>query len=129
MENRLIKLKLRGVSKTFESKGRKFMAVKNVDLDVYDGEFLVLLGPGLCGKTVLLNMIAGLEETTTGTICLNDKELKGPNRAIGMVFQKKALLPWKTVMQNVEFGPQMAGVSKKERRKTAQKFIDLVGLQ
>ena len=129
MENRLIKLKLRGVSKTFESKGRKFMAVKNVDLDVYDGEFLVLLGPGLCGKTVLLNMIAGLEETTTGTICLNDKELKGPNRAIGMVFQKKALLPWKTVMQNVEFGPQMAGVSKKEIRKTAQKFIDLVGLQ
>lgn len=129
MENRVVKLKLQNVSKTFESKDKEFLAVKHVDLDVYEGEFLVILGPGLCGKTVLLNMIAGLEEPTTGTMTLDDRILKGPDRAIGMVFQKKALLPWKTVMQNVEFGPRMAGVPKNERRKTAQKFIDLVGLQ
>ena len=123
-----MKLMLRRVSKTFTGPKTAFAAVDQIDLDVYDGEFLVILGPGLCGKTVLLDMIAGLEEPTKGEIRLDGRELHGPDRAIGMVFQKKALLPWKTVMQNVEFGPQMAGVSKGERRKTAQKFIDLVGL-
>ena len=123
-----MKLKLRRVSKTFTGPKTAFAAVDQIDLDVYDGEFLVILGPGLCGKTVLLDMIAGLEEPTKGEICLDGRELHGPDRAIGMVFQKKALLPWKTVMQNVEFGPRMAGVPKGERRKTAQKFIDLVGL-
>lgn len=123
-----MKLMLRRVSKTFTGPKTAFAAVDQIDLDVYDGEFLVILGPGLCGKTVLLDMIAGLEEPTKGEIRLDGRELHGPDRAIGMVFQKKALLPWKTVMQNVEFGPQMAGVPKGERRKTAQKFIDLVGL-
>ena len=123
-----MKLMLRRVSKTFTGPKTAFAAVDQIDLDVYDGEFLVILGPGLCGKTVLLDMIAGLEEPTKGEIRLDGRELHGPDRAIGMVFQKKALLPWKTVMQNVEFGPQMAGVPKGERRKTAQLFIDLVGL-
>lgn len=103
-----MKLKLRRVSKTFTGPKTAFAAVDQIDLDVYDGEFLVILGPGLCGKTVLLDMIAGLEEPTKGEICLDGRELHGPDRAIGMVFQKKALLPWKTVMQNVEFGPRMA---------------------
>ncbi len=128
MENKLVKLELRRVSKTFDGPKAPFAAVEQIDLDVYDGEFLVILGPGLCGKTVFLNMIAGLEQPTGGTIRLDGRALHGPDRAIGMVFQKKALLPWKTVMQNVEFGPQMAGVPRRERQKTAQKFIDLVGL-
>lgn len=123
-----MKLELRRVSKTFNGQKAAFAAVDQMNLDVYDGEFLVILGPGLCGKTVFLDMIAGLETPTRGEIRLDGRELHGPDRAIGMVFQKKALLPWKTVMQNVEFGPQMAGVPKSERRKTAQKFIDLVGL-
>lgn len=123
-----MKLEARRVSKTFAGRHTPFAAVEQIDLDVYDGEFLVILGPGLCGKTVFLNMIAGLEEPTEGTIRLDGRTLRGPDRAIGMVFQKKALLPWKTVMQNVEFGPQMAGVPREKRRKIAQKFIDLVGL-
>ena len=83
---------------------------------------------GLCGKTVLLNAVAGLERPTSGHVFLNGRELHGTDPTICMVFQKKAIFPWKTVMQNVEFGPKMRGVPKAERRKTAQKFIDLVAV-
>lgn len=129
MDGRTAKLSLRHISKTFYDKKGAHPTIDDVSFDVYDNEFLVILGPGLCGKTVLLNTVAGLEQATSGQIFLNGKELYGTDPSIGMVFQKKAIFPWKTVMQNVEFGPKMRGVPKAERRKTAQKFIDLVGLQ
>ncbi|MGE5615171.1 MAG: ABC transporter ATP-binding protein [Bacillota bacterium] len=129
MERRKEKLKLINISKTYiEKNGKTFMAIKDVSIDVYDNEFLVLLGPGLCGKTVLLNIIAGLEEATGGSVLLDGKEINGPNRNISMVFQKLGLMPWKTVMENVEIGLKYAGIPLAERRKTAQRFIDLVGL-
>lgn len=104
-------------------------AVVDVSLDVYDNEFLVILGPGRCGKTVLLNMIAGLEKPVDGSLLLDGEEIHGSDERIGMVFQKLALMPWKTVMENVEFGLKMKGVPKAQRRETAQKYINLVGLQ
>ena len=88
----------------------------------------VILGPGYCGKTVLMNMIAGLEKPVGGKIYLDGEEIHGSDSRIGMVFQSLNLMPWRTVMANVEFGLEIAGVSKEERRKTAQKYIDLVGL-
>ena len=100
----------------------------DVSLEVYESEFLVILGPGRCGKTTLLNMIAGLEKPVDGQILLDGEELKGSDERIGMVFQKRALMPWKTVMENVEFGLKIKGMDKTERRKIAQKYIDLVGL-
>ena len=69
---------------------------------MYDGEFLVILGPGRCGKTVMLNIIAGVEDATEGQIIYNGKEWKGLNPEIGMVFQKLALMSFKTVIENVE---------------------------
>ena len=106
-----------------------FSAVNNVSLDVYDNEFLVLLGPGRCGKTVLLNMLAGLEVPTFGDIILEGDRINGKSDPrVGMVFQELALMPWKTVMQNVELGLKIRGVPRKERREAAQKYIDLVGL-
>ena len=104
-------------------------AVENVSLEVYDNEFLVILGPGHCGKTVLMNMIAGLEKPIGGKIYLDGEEVHGSDKRIGMVFQSLNLMPWRTVMGNVEFGLEVAGVSKEERRATAQKYIDLVGLK
>ena len=101
----------------------------DVSLDVYDNEFLVILGPGRCGKTVLLNMIAGLEKPVDGSLFLDGEEIHGSDERIGMVFQKLALMPWKTVMESVEFGLKMKGVPKAQRRETAQKYISLVGLQ
>lgn len=122
------KLEIKGLSKTFTSRKSEFKAVDEVTFDVYDNEFLVILGPGLCGKTVLLNMISGLEEPTEGKTYIDGKEIKGTNRKISMVFQKLGLMPWKTVMENIEIGPKYAGMGKKKRRVVAKKFIDLVKL-
>ena len=124
-----VKLTLKNVSKGYVVGNSVFSAVNNVSLDVYDNEFLVLLGPGRCGKTVLLNMLAGLEVPTFGDIILEGDRINGKSDSrVGMVFQELALMPWKTVMQNVELGLKIRGVPRKERREAAQKYIDLVGL-
>ncbi|ENZ06526.1 NitT/TauT family ABC transporter ATP-binding protein [[Clostridium] clostridioforme 90A8] len=112
----------------FSDKGY-FTAIKDVSFDVNDGEFLVILGPGRCGKTVLLNIIAGLEQQTGGTVVYNGREWKGVNPEISMVFQKLALMPFKTVMENVELGLKFRGMSKGQRRELAQHYIELVGLK
>jgi len=117
------------VSKTFFSREGTFTAIQDVSFDVKDGEFLVILGPGRCGKTVLLNIIAGLLEKTDGSILYDGTEISGVNPEIGMVFQKMALMPFKTVLENVELGLRFRGVPKVERHAIAQKYINLVGLQ
>lgn len=129
MEQLSNKMEIRGISKTYFNQQDYFTAIEDVSFDVQDGEFLVLLGPGRCGKTVLLNIIAGLEEKTEGTILYDGKEIKGVNPEVGMVFQKTALMPFKTVMENVELGLKFAGMKKKARREICQRYIDLVGLQ
>lgn len=120
----LIKLSLHHVAKSFYARKGVFEAVKDVSFDVMENEFLVLLGPGQCGKSVLLNVIAGLETPTTGSI-----EFMGTKAEVGFVFQKTAILPWKTVMENVELPLELKGTPKKERREKAQYLIDLVGLR
>ena len=120
-----VKLTLKNISKSFYSRKEIFEAVNNISLDVYENEFLVVLGPGQCGKTVLLNMIGGLETPTAGTVNFADQKEAG----VGFVFQKTAVFHWKTVMQNVEFALELRGVGKKERRERAQYLIDLVGLR
>ena len=129
MDSQKIKLKLEHISQSYIVGDKVFDAAVDVSFDVKDSEFLVILGPGRCGKTILFNMIAGIEKPVDGTIFLDGEEIKGSDERIGMVFQKRALMPWKTVMQNVEFGPKIKGIPKEERRKIAQKYIDLVGLQ
>lgn len=129
MDGKKISLKLEHISQSYITNNQVFDAAVDVSLDVYESEFLVLLGPGRCGKTILLNMIAGLEKPIDGRILIDGEEIKGSDERIGMVFQKRALMPWKTVMENVEFGLKIKGVSKKERREVAQKYINLVGLQ
>lgn len=129
MEQLKRKMEIKNVSKTFFSKDKYFTAIEDVSFDVYDGEFLVLLGPGRSGKTVLLNIIAGLENKTSGSVIYDGKEINGVNPEISMVFQKTALMPFKTVMQNVEIGLKFKHISKKEREEISQKYIDLVGLQ
>lgn len=129
MDGKKVKLRLEHISQSYIVKNEVSDAVVDVSLDVYDNEFLVILGPGRCGKTVLLNMIAGLEKPVDGRIFLDGQEIHGSDERIGMVFQKLALMPWKTVMENVEFGLKMKGVPKAQRREVAQKYINLVGLQ
>ena len=128
MDKKKIKLRLENIFQSYVVNNEVSDAVSNVSLDVYDNEFLVLLGPGHCDKSVLLNIIAGLEKPTSGNLYLNDEKLQGNDKRISLVFQKLALMPWKTVMGNVEFDPRIAGIDKVTRRKIAQKYIDLVRL-
>ena len=129
MEQLNKRMEINGISKTFYSDKGYFTAIKDVSFDVNDGEFLVILGPGRCGKTVLLNIIAGLEQQTEGKVVYNGREWKGVNPEISMVFQKLALMPFKTVMENVELGLKFRGMSKVQRREIAQHYIELVGLK
>ncbi len=129
MEQLNKRMEISRISKTFFSDKGYFTAIKDVSFDVNDGEFLVILGPGRCGKTVLLNIIAGLEQQTEGKVVYNGREWKGVNPEISMVFQKLALMPFKTVMENVELGLKFRGMSKGQRREIAQHYIELVGLK
>ena len=91
-------ISLKQVSKTFESAGREKEVVKDVSLEVRENEFVVLFGPGQCGKTTLLNMIAGLELPTGGEVYVDEKLVTGPGADRGVVYQKTALFPFCTVM-------------------------------
>lgn len=121
------KISVRHLTKTFFLKDRKVEVLKDITFDVKENEFLVLLGPGQCGKTVLLNILSEVEKETSGEIIFRDGRPKMGN--LGVVFQKYALFPWKTVMGNVEMSQKLKGVDKATRQAAAQKYIDLVGLQ
>ena len=128
MGEQKIRLHIESIKKEFQNSNDKLEVVDGVSLDVYDNEFLVLLGPGHCGKSVFLNILGGLEKPTEGEIYLDGNIVEGIDPRIGMVFQKWSLLPWKTVIENVEIGPKFRGIDKKTRREKAQQYIDLVGL-
>ncbi len=103
--------------------------ISDISLSVKENEFVVLFGPGQCGKTTMINMIAGLESVTSGLVVVSGEEVLEPGPQRGVVFQSIALFPWLTTIGNVEYGLKVAGVPKAERRARAQKYIDLVGLQ
>lgn len=123
------KLEVKNITKTFYSKSGTFEAIRDISFQVNEGEFLVILGPGRCGKSVLLNIISGLMEKTSGAVCYKGDEINGVNPDISMVFQKTAIMPFKTVRENVELGLKFTGVAKKERNKISQHYIELVGLK
>lgn len=116
------------VCKSFPTPNGEYEVVKNFNVKAKENEFLVLFGPGQCGKTTIINLIAGFEKVSSGKIRMRDKAVEKPDPSRGVVFQSTALFPWMTTMGNVEYGLKVAGVGKEERQKKAQKYIDLVGL-
>ena len=120
------KISIRNVCKTYEMKDKPHEVLRNMSFDVRENEFLVLLGPGQCGKTVLLNILADLEQPDSGEIVFAGGRPRMGE--IGFVFQKYALFPWKSVMGNVEMSLKLRGVDKDTRRAAAQEYIDMVGL-
>ena len=127
MEKKVM-LEVDHIAKTFFSDKGDTDAIEDISIDVRENEFLVLLGPGQCGKSTFLNIIAGLVKPTSGIIKLDGKEITGTDQRIAMVFQKTGIYEWKTAMENVELGLKYRGVGKTERREVAQKYLDLVGL-
>lgn len=105
--------------------------LKDVNLEIQEGEFHVFLGASGCGKTTLLNIVAGFLGKTEGSVQLDGKEISGPGSERGVVFQNadSAIFPWLTVQKNVEYGLRMRGVKKEERKKIALDAIELVGLK
>lgn len=103
-------------------------ALQDVSLQIASGQLVVVLGPSGCGKTTLLNLIAGFMEPSAGSITLDDIPVHGPSAERGVVFQHEGLLPWRDVVSNVEFGLQLAGLSKQQRRTIALKMLNRVGL-
>ena len=123
-------ISLRNVTKSFVGQtGRTSMAISNFSLEMEHGEFLCLLGPSGCGKTTVLGMLAGFEQPTDGEILLDGKPVKGPARDRGVVFQgEDSLYPWLTALDNIAFGPRMAGKPTREWREQALEFLSMVGL-
>jgi NitT/TauT family transport system ATP-binding protein len=96
---------------------------------VRPGEFIGLIGPSGCGKSTVLNLLAGLTRPSAGEVCHLGKPVRGINNRIGYITQDDNLLPWRSVRGNVEFGLELRGVGKRERRERAREFIELVGLK
>ena len=123
----LPKIVINNISKAFP--GTKVIeALVDINLDIESGEFVCILGPSGCGKSTLLEIVAGLQTQTKGEVLLDDVPLRGPSRDVGVVFQDSSLYPWRTVLENVELGLEIKGISKSSRRELAQHYINMVNL-
>ena len=120
------KIRIEGVSKTFDN---GLTALARVSLDLAENSFTCLLGPSGCGKSTLLGMIAGFVQPTAGRVLVDGAPVRGASADRGVVFQEYALFPWRTALENVEFGPLIRRVSRAERRRIAMDHLDLVGLK
>ncbi len=124
-----LKLRVEHLSKVFvNKKGERLTALDDINIEVAESEFVVLVGPSGCGKSTLLNILGGLDSATGGCAYIDERPIEGPGPDRGMVFQGYSLFPWLTVEKNVEFGLKMQKTPKKERSEIAKKYIDLVGL-
>tara|TARA_B100000315_G_scaffold112693_1_gene103326 strand:+ start:21810 stop:22664 length:855 start_codon:yes stop_codon:yes gene_type:complete len=121
-------LEIKNIYKVFEKEGSEFLALEDVNLKVAEGEFMCILGPTGCGKSVTLQIASGLMEQTSGQIVLDGVEEREPGPHKGMVFQEYALLPWRNVRENVELGLEINGTPKAERRKIVKDQLSYVNL-
>jgi NitT/TauT family transport system ATP-binding protein/sulfonate transport system ATP-binding protein len=123
------KIEFKKVSKTFTQKEvQKIHVLDDINLTVFENEFLVIVGPGQSGKSTLLRIAGGLERPSSGQVSLDGREITEPGPDRSMVFQTYSLFPWRTVLGNVEAGLRFKGVEKRKRREIAKHYIDLVGL-
>lgn len=123
------RVSIRGVTRQFMKGSAQVIALDNVSLEIADKEFVCFLGPSGCGKTTLLRIVSGLDLPDSGEVFVDEEKILSPGPKRGMVFQEYSLFPWKSVLDNVLFGPKMRGVKKKEASEEAEKYLELVGLQ
>jgi NitT/TauT family transport system ATP-binding protein len=116
------------IVKRFDTPDGAITALDHVSFEVEAGEFFAIIGPSGCGKSTLFNIIGGLADGYEGRVSLAGEMLSGPHRAIGMVFQEESTFPWRTVIDNVAFPLEIAGIGRAERLERARHFVALVGL-
>ena len=120
------KLIIHDVNKSFIVNGQSVDVLKDINLEIEEGEFVVIVGHSGCGKSTLLKMIAGLETNDTGELSVDGKEISGPGMDRGMIFQEHRLFPWLSIEKNVQLG--LKGLSKEEKRKLSDQYLELVKL-
>jgi NitT/TauT family transport system ATP-binding protein len=118
----------RGLSKTYSAGSGEVVALKGLDFDIYDGEFVSVVGQSGCGKSTLLKVLAGLLPYTAGTVELNGKRLQGPSAESAVVFQSPVLLPWRTVVDNVLLPIEFRKLEIAAYRQRALDLLQMVGL-
>jgi len=129
MQTHPVIIELNAINKSFQQAERQeLLVLDNINFKLHEGEIVALLGKSGSGKSTLLRIIAGLIPASSGDVGYRGKPVKGPVYGMAMVFQSFALLPWLTVLENVEIGLEALGVSREERRERALKTIDVIGL-
>ena len=125
-----IAIAIKDVNVTYPARDGKVMALSNVDLTIREGSFVSLIGPSGCGKTTLLRVLADLEQVTSGSVDIDglDPQSARERHEYGYVFQAPALLPWRSVVRNVELPLEVMGVARDDRRRRAREQLGLVGL-
>lgn len=122
-------IEIKNLNKTFITEtGQKVHALKDINLDIYEQEFICLIGPSGSGKSTLLRLMEGLLLPDQGSITVANKEVTGPLPQAGMVFQEYSLMPWRNIIDNASFGLEIRGIPKKERYETSRKILDRFGL-
>lgn len=119
-------LSIQNVNKSFTVDGQKVDVLKDINLEVQEGEFIAIVGHSGCGKSTLFKIIAGLEKNDTGLVTVDGKEVNGPGMDRGMIFQEHRLFPWMSIEKNVQLG--LKGLSKEEKTKLSDQYLELVKL-
>lgn len=122
-------LELLDVEKSYLTGQQRVNTLDKVSFDIHHNEFVSIIGPTGCGKSTLLRLIAGIEKPTSGEIRLHGEKIRAPHPKISMMFQSFALFPWRTSLENIEYGLEVQGVDYGERRRISQTLIELVGLR
>ncbi len=127
---RAVKIRIDGLTKAYEiRRNEELLVFADLTAEIYAHEFVSVVGPSGCGKTTLISMIAGLVRPSAGRVLLDDREITKPGGELGVVFQQDAILPWRTVRRNVEYGLSLRRVPTAERARTVERYLDLVGLR
>jgi NitT/TauT family transport system ATP-binding protein len=121
-------IQIEHVDKVFTTGGRDVIALRDISLEIPQGQFTCLLGPSGCGKSTLLNAVAGFAPPTTGSISADGKQVRDPGPDRGMVFQEYALFPWMTVAQNIGFGLEIKRVPRAEIKRRVDELLSLLSL-
>jgi NitT/TauT family transport system ATP-binding protein len=123
------KIRIRGLNKVFRTESGTFQALRDIDLDIAEGEFISLLGPSGCGKSTLLRAIAGLETPSSGSIAVDGRPLAGSPEGLGIVFQRDVLLDWRTIIDNVLLPIEFGGGRRQDHVGRALELLELYGLK
>ncbi|MEW2381205.1 ABC transporter ATP-binding protein [Micromonospora sp. NPDC047707] len=121
-------IRLSGVSRTFDGRSGRVEALRGIDLEVTEGEFVAVVGRSGCGKSTLLRLVAGLLPVTAGEVTVGGTPISRPRRDVAMLFQRPALLPWRTVLDNVLLPVEIFGWKRAKHRDRARQLLELAGL-